>query len=117
MLVASVNLKPGTSLGRYEILAPIAAGGMGEVYRARDAKLERAVAIKIIPEAVARDPRLRLRLEKEARAISALVHPNICTLHDLDHHDGVDFLVMEYCEGKTLRERMARVRFSDEASG
>jgi predicted ATPase/tRNA A-37 threonylcarbamoyl transferase component Bud32 len=99
-------LAPGTRLGPYEILSAIGAGGMGEVYRARDNRLDRTVAVKLIPQRFSKDPDLRRRLDTEARAISKLSHPNICILHDIGHQDGTDFLVLEYVEGKTLRELM-----------
>ena len=98
----------GTRLGAYEILAPLGAGGMGEVYRARDTRLDRTVAIKVLAAALAADPQLRDRFDREARAISSLNHPHICTLFDVGHQDGVDFLVLEYLEGETLAERLAR---------
>jgi serine/threonine-protein kinase len=98
-------LDPHRRLGPYEILAPIGRGGMGEVYRARDTRLDRTVAIKILPST---DPERRARFEREARAIAALQHPHICTLHDVGSADGTDFLVMEYLEGDTLAERIAR---------
>lgn len=101
-------LATGTRLGPYEILAPAGAGGMGEVYRARDTRLERIVAIKVLPEHLSDKPELRQRLEREARAVSRLSHPNICTLHDIGHQDGMDFLVMEYVEGETLERRLER---------
>jgi serine/threonine protein kinase len=101
-------LTPSTRLGPYEILAPVGAGGMGEVYRARDTRLNRTVAIKILPEHLASRPQLRERFEREARAISALNHPHICTLHDVGHQDGVDFLVLEYIEGETLAKRVSK---------
>ena len=94
----------GEKLGPFEILAPLGAGGMGEVYRAWDTRLERTVAIKVLPERVSQKPEKRNQLENEARAISKLSHPNICTLHDISHHQGRDFLVLELVEGKTLRE-------------
>src|SRR5712691_7535605 len=100
-------LAAGTRLGPYEILAAVGAGGMGEVYRARDTRLDRTVAIKVVPEHLSQKPDLRQRLEREARAISKLSHPNICTLHDIGHQDGMDFLVMEFVEGKKLRELLA----------
>jgi hypothetical protein len=103
-----MSLDPGTRLGPYEILSPLGAGGMGEVYRARDTRLDRVVAIKILPSHLAGDAELRQRFEREARAISSLNHPHICTLHDIGHQDGVDFLVMEYLEGETLAERLRR---------
>jgi len=101
-------LASGTKLGPYEIVAPLGAGGMGEVYRARDTRLERTVAIKIVRAEHSSDGELRQRLEREAKAISALNHPNICTLHDVGSQDGVDFLVMEYLEGETLADRLRK---------
>ena len=101
-------LSPGTRLGPYEILAVAGAGGMGEVYRARDTRLDRIVAIKVLPETLLQDPGSRQRLEREARAVSALSHPHICTLHDIGHQDGVDYLVMEYVDGETLAERLQK---------
>jgi eukaryotic-like serine/threonine-protein kinase len=103
-----VTLANGTTLGPYEIVAPLGAGGMGEVYRARDTRLERSVAIKILPEGLASDPGVRARFEREAKAISGLMHPNICALYDLGRQNGVDYLVMEYLEGETLASRIAR---------
>ena len=97
-------LVPGTRLGPYEILCPIGAGGMGEVYRARDTRLDRIVAIKVLAESFSQQSDLRARFEQEARAISRLSHPNICTLHDIGSHEGVDFLVFEFVEGSTLRQ-------------
>jgi eukaryotic-like serine/threonine-protein kinase len=101
-------ISPGTQLGPYEIGAQIGAGGMGEVYDARDTRLGRAVAIKVLPAEIARDPERRSRLEREARAIASLTHPNICTLYDVGHQDGVQYLVMERLEGETLADRLAR---------
>jgi serine/threonine protein kinase len=101
-------LEAGARLGPYEIVAPIGAGGMGEVYRARDTRLDRTVAIKVLPESLAADPQLRERFDREARAISTLNHPHICTLHDIGHQEGVDFLVLEHLEGETLAQRIAR---------
>ena len=95
-----------TRLGPYEIVARVGAGGMGEVYKATDTRLGRTVAIKVLPAHVAGDPALRARLEREAKAISSLNHPHICTLHDIGHQDGTDFLVMEYLEGETLAARL-----------
>jgi predicted ATPase len=97
-------LSPGEKLGPFEILTPLGAGGMGEVYRAWDTRLERTVAIKVLPESLSKSSHQRQRLENEARAISKLTHPNICTLHDIGHHEGRDFLVLELVEGKTLRQ-------------
>jgi eukaryotic-like serine/threonine-protein kinase len=95
-------LKPGTKLGPYEITAPLGAGGMGEVYRARDVRLQRTVAIKILPAHLSSDPDLRVRFEQEAKSISALQHPNICVIHDIGSQDGIDFMVMEFVAGHTL---------------
>jgi hypothetical protein len=97
---------PGGRLGPYEILAPLSAGGMGEVYRARDTRLGRLVAVKALPAGLAADPDRRRRFEQEARAVAALSHPHICVLHDIGSQDGVDFLVMEYLEGETLAARL-----------
>src|SRR5712692_6742158 len=99
---------PGTRLGPYEIVSALGAGGMGEVYRARDTRLERSVAIKMLPANLSSDPSLRQRLEREAKAVSKLSHPHICTLHDIGHQDGVDFLVMELIEGETLEHRLTK---------
>ena len=101
-------LSPGTQLGPYEIVAAIGAGGMGEVYRARDTRLERSVAIKVLPEHLSNQPELRERFEREARTISALNHPNICVLHDIGRQDGFDYLVMEFVEGETLGKRLEK---------
>src|ERR1700745_190313 len=95
-------LSCGTKLGPYEIESPLGAGGMGEVYRARDNRLGREVAVKVLPAHLASEPDLKARFEREARIMSALQHPHICTWHDVGHQDGVDFLVMEYLEGETL---------------
>ncbi len=92
-------LSSGTKLGPYEIQSLLGAGGMGEVYRARDTRLGRDVAIKILPPHLSSNPDLRERFEREARAISSLNHPRICTLHDIGHQDGISFLVMEYVQG------------------
>jgi len=101
-------LATGARLGPYEILAPIGAGGMGEVYRAKDTRLDRTVAVKVLPPHLASNPDLRQRFEREARAVSSLNHPHICVLHDVGNQDGVDFLVMEYIEGETLSARLAK---------
>ena len=101
-------LTSGTKLGPYEIQSPLGAGGMGEVYRARDTRLERDVAVKVLPANLSSDPSLRQRLEREAKAVSKLSHPHICTLHDVGHQDGVDFLVMELVEGETLEHRLMK---------
>jgi Tol biopolymer transport system component len=107
-------IAPGTKLGPYEIIAPLGAGGMGEVYRAHDSRLDRDVAIKVLPEHLMSDASLRLRFEREAKAICKLSHPNICTLHDIGNQDGIDFLVMELIEGETLELRLARGPLSSE---
>ena len=101
-------LTSSTRLGPYEILAPLGAGGMGEVYRARDTRLERTVAIKILPAQVSNDPVRKLRFEREAKTISSLNHPNICTLYDVGSQDGVDYLVMECVQRKTLAKRLEK---------
>jgi serine/threonine protein kinase len=98
----------GKRLGPYEILSAIGAGGMGEVYRARDTRLERIVAVKILPDHLSDRADLRERFEREARTIASLNHPHICTLYDIGHQDGIDFLVMEYLEGETLAERLKK---------
>jgi serine/threonine protein kinase len=101
-------LTSGTKLGPYEIHSPLGAGGMGEVYRARDTRLDRDVAVKVLPSNLSSDPNLRQRLEREAKAVSKLSHPNICTLHDIGHQDGIDYLVMELVEGETLEQRLTK---------
>ena len=98
----------GKRLGPYEILSSIGAGGMGEVYRAKDTRLDRIVAIKVLPPHLADSPELRERFEREARTIASLNHPHICTLYDIGHQDGTDFLVMEYLEGETLAQRLVK---------
>src|SRR5438067_5354194 len=98
----------GTRLGPYEIVSALGAGGMGEVYRARDTRLDRTVAIKVLPGHVSSDPGRRERFEREARAISALSHPHICVLHDVGRQDDRDFLVMEFLEGETLADRLEK---------
>jgi len=98
----------GTKLGPYEILGAVGAGGMGEVYRAKDTRLERTVAVKVLPESLKNKPELQQRLEREAKTISSLSHPNICTLYDIGQQEGVHFLVMEYLEGETLEQRLTR---------
>ena len=101
-------LAPGTKLGPYEILSPLGSGGMGEVYRARDTRLDRSVAIKILPRHLSADPSAKLRFEREAKTVSALNHPNICSLFDVGSQDGADFLVMECIEGESLAQRIAK---------
>src|ERR1700674_3533639 len=99
---------PGRRLGPYEILSAIGAGGMGEVYKARDTRLERIVAIKVLPTHLAGRADLRERFEREAKTIASLNHPHICTLHDTGHQDEIDYLVMEYLEGETLAQRLLK---------
>src|ERR1700716_2760513 len=101
-------LTSGTKLGPYEIQSLLGAGGMGEVYRARDARLDREVAIKVLAAHLSDNLELRTRFEREAKAISGLQHPNICVLYDVGRQDGVDFLVMEYLQGETLSARLER---------
>src|SRR5215510_3072273 len=103
-----MTLAVGTRLGPYEILASLGAGGMGEVYRARDVRLAREVAIKVLPAEVALDTSRLKRFEKEARSASALNHPNIVTVHDLGSSDGIAWIAMERVEGQTLRKRLFR---------
>ena len=105
---AHMALTSGTKLGPYEILAPLGAGGMGEVYRARDTRLGRDVAIKVLPSHLSSNPDLKQRMEREARAISSLNHPHICTLHDVGSQGGTDFLVMEHLQGETIADRLQR---------
>jgi serine/threonine protein kinase/Tol biopolymer transport system component len=109
-----MTLPSGTKLGPYEILSALGTGGMGEVYRARDTRLERDVAIKVLPASLSSDPSLRQRLEREAKAVSKLNYPHICTLHDIGHQDGVDFLVMELVEGETLEQRLLKGALSSD---
>src|ERR1700686_1044209 len=99
---------PGRRLGPYEILSAIGSGGMGEVYRARDTRLDRIVAIKVLPTHLADRAELRDRFDREAKTIASLNHPHICVLHDIGHQDGTDFLVMEYLEGETLAQRLVK---------
>jgi serine/threonine protein kinase len=108
VLEGGVSLEPGRQLGPYRIERPIGAGGMGDVYQARDTRLNRTVAVKVLSHALADDPQLRARFEREAKAVAALAHPNICTLHDVGHQDSIDFLVLEYLEGETLAARLER---------
>ena len=104
-----MTLSSGARLGPYEVVGPIGAGGMGEVYKARDPRLDRMVAIKVLPSTSSQDPDRRARFDREARAIATLSHPNICPIYDVGHQDGVDFLVLEYLDGETLAARLARV--------
>jgi eukaryotic-like serine/threonine-protein kinase len=101
-------LTPGIRLGPYAILSALGAGGMGEVYQARDSRLDRTVAIKILPDILACDPQFRERFDREARAISQLTHPHICTLYDVGEQQGTAYLVMEYLEGETLAGRLTK---------
>jgi eukaryotic-like serine/threonine-protein kinase len=101
-------LSPGTRLGPYEILSPLGAGGMGEVFKARDTRLDRIVAIKILPDALAGDPQFRDRFDREARTISQLDHPYICALYDVGEHNRTAYLVMQYLEGETLADRLTK---------
>jgi serine/threonine-protein kinase len=103
-----VGLEVGTRLGAYELLGPIGAGGMGEVYRARDTRLKRTVAIKVLSSAMLERPEARARFQREALAIAALNHPHICTVHDVGHERGLDFIVMEFVDGETLAARLSR---------
>ncbi len=101
-------LEDGSRLGPYEILGPLGAGGMGEVYRAKDTRLDRTVAIKVLPEHLSASPDIKQRFEREAKVISSLSHPHICTLHDVGEHEGIDYLVMEHLEGETLAQRLSQ---------
>src|ERR1700758_1168762 len=103
-----MGLSSGAKLGPYEIQSPLGAGGMGEVYRARDTRLDRTVAIKILPEHLSGNPAARQRFDREARAISSLSHPNICHLYDVGQQDSTSYLVMEFLEGETLADRLRK---------
>src|SRR6202011_6202721 len=103
-----MTLAAGSRLGPYEILSALGAGGMGEVYKARDTRLDRTVAIKILPEALAADPQFRDRFDREARTISQLDHPHICALYDIGEQNGTAYLVMQYLEGETLADRLTK---------
>jgi len=103
-----MTIAVGSRLGPYEVLSPLGAGGMGEVWKARDTRLERTVAIKVLPDHLASSPDVRQRFEREAKTISALSHPHICALYDVGNQDGVEYLVMEYLEGETLSDRLAK---------
>src|SRR5262245_21372763 len=103
-----MGITTGSKLGPYEILAPIGAGGMGEVYKASDTRLNRIVAVKVLPQHFSGDPQMKQRFEREAQTIAGLNHPHICTLHDVGQHEGILFLVMEYLEGETLAGRLQR---------
>src|ERR1039457_4146819 len=101
-------LSAGTKLGPYEVLSAIGAGGMGEVYKARDTRLDRIVAIKVLPTHLADRSELRERFEREAKTIASLNHPHICVLYDIGQQHGIDYLVMEYIVGETLAQRLQR---------
>src|SRR5215472_13054315 len=101
-------LVSGTKLGPYEIVEPLGAGGMGEVYRARDTRLDRTVAVKILPPHLSSSAELKARFEREAHAISALNHPHICCLYDIGSQDDTSYLVMEYLDGESLADRLRR---------
>src|SRR5688572_4168954 len=101
-------LTAGTKLGPYEIVSSLGAGGMGEVYQARDTRLDRTVAVKVLPADVAADSERRARFEREAKTIAALSHPHICTLHDVGQHAGSTYLVMEFVDGDTLAARILK---------
>src|SRR5579872_889335 len=103
-----MELAEGTRLGPYEVIAAVGAGGMGEVYRARDTRLDRSVAIKILPSHLSHTPELKSRFDREARTLSSLSHPHICPLYDVGSAAGVDFLVMELLEGETLEQRLRK---------
>src|SRR4029450_4154655 len=105
-------LSPGSRLGPYEILSPLGAGGMGEVYRARDPRLGREVAIKVLPASFSADADRLRRFEQEARAAGVLNHPNITIVYDIGQHDGAPYVVQELLEGETLRAELAAGRFS-----
>jgi serine/threonine protein kinase len=103
-----MTLATGSRLGPYEIVSPLGAGGMGEVYKARDTRLDRTVAIKVLPQRLSSSSEVRQRFEREARTISQLSHPHICALYDVGREAETEYLVMEYLEGGTLAERLAR---------
>src|SRR5262250_1966436 len=105
-------LRAGARLGPYEILATLGSGGMGEVYRARDSKLDRDVAVKVLPDSVANDPDSLARFEREAKAVAALSHPNILAIHDFGRQNGTVYAVTELLEGETLRGRLDGVAIS-----
>src|SRR5262245_47573222 len=103
-----MQFTPGTKLGPYEISSPLGAGGMGEVYRAKDTRLGRDVAIKVLPQHLSSNPEVRARFEREARTVSSLNHPNICTLFDVGRDGDTDYLVMELIDGESLAQRLSR---------
>ena len=115
-------LEQGIKLGPYEIIEQAGAGGMGEVYKAKDTRLDRIVAVKVLPATFALNDDIKARFEREAKTISSLNHPNICTLYDVGKQDGLDYLVMEFIEGETLSEKIKQgpipmKEFSVPASG
>src|SRR3984957_3312307 len=103
-----MHLATSTRLGPYEIGQPLGAGAMGEVYRARDIRLDRTVAIKVLPVQLSSDPVRKQRFEREAKTVSSLNHPHICALHDVGRQEGIDYLVMECLEGETLAKRLEK---------
>ena len=103
-----MDIVPGVRLGPYEVVSAVGVGGMGEVYRANDTRLDRTVALKVLPAHLSSNPEFRERFDREARTISSLSHPHICTLYDVGHHDGIDYLVMEFVEGESLAERLKK---------
>ena len=103
-----MTVESGTHLGPYEILSAIGAGGMGEVYRARDKRLDRTIAVKVLAPNLSGNSEYRQRFEREARTVAALSHPHICPVYDIGTHDGLDYLVMEYLEGENLAARIAK---------
>src|SRR5262245_41822589 len=102
-----MSISAGARLGPYEILSTLGAGGMGEVYKARDTRLNRSVAVKVLRPELASDPDRRARFEREAHAVAALTHPHICTIQDVGRENGTDYLVMELLEGETLADRLS----------
>jgi serine/threonine protein kinase len=103
-----MTIRAGTKLGPYEILSPIGAGGMGEVYKATDVRLNRTVAIKVLPQHVSHNSELKMRFEREAQALASLSHPHICPVFDIGQQDGIEYLVMEHLEGQTLAQRLQK---------
>src|SRR5438034_7273154 len=103
-----MTLAAGSRLGPYEVLSPLGAGGMGEVYKARDTRLERTVAIKVLPSHLSKNEEVRQRFEREAKTISSLSHPHICALYDVGNQDGTEYLVMEFLEGESLADRLLK---------
>jgi len=105
-----MEIQSGTRLGPYEILAPVGAGGMGQVWRAKDTRLDREVAIKVLPPDFSANAQFQARFERDAKTISSLNHPHICTLHDVGHESGTHYLVMEMIEGESLADRLVKGR-------